>query len=131
MDANRPEDRWMKCRRCDGKGSIEFYSHVGGGKCFSCQGAGEVITPACAKAQEAWDAAAHEAATVHILDVKVGDVLARGTVTRVVRRCSRKIDGPDRSDRPYAIERLFVEFDDGSVAKVSVADIPEDYRFDR
>ena len=33
-----------KCSRCSGTGFIAFYSHVDGGKCMACGGAGKVGT---------------------------------------------------------------------------------------
>jgi hypothetical protein len=28
------------CKRCDGRGSLHFYSHVKGSECFACGGTG-------------------------------------------------------------------------------------------
>ena len=38
IDAPRPAPK--VCKRCDGRGYLDFYSHVKGGECFACAGTG-------------------------------------------------------------------------------------------
>lgn len=39
------KEKFVKCRRCDGKGGIDHFSHVRGGVCFACEGTLVVMSP--------------------------------------------------------------------------------------
>jgi len=50
----RPVTIAFRCAKCEGRGRLDFMSHIEGGRCFRCGGAGVLhLAPPCVAAERA------------------------------------------------------------------------------
>lgn len=61
------------CRRCDGKGYMNGYSHVAGGVCFACNGDKRKMTTAGQAAYDAYRAMLAQVNGVKVTELAEGD----------------------------------------------------------
>lgn len=88
--------KMAKCEKCDGKGQIDWYSHVAQGVCFSCKGSGTVRGKSAATlAREAAKKAQQEANRAAV----VAENARKGAKAKELYQNDRRLRVP--SSDPY------------------------------
>jgi hypothetical protein len=80
------------CKRCQGKGGIDSFLHVDGGRCFSCGGSGKKLTKKGLAEKKVYV----EAHTIQASEVKPG-------MTIIIDRCEYQVLAVETTPDSYSV----------------------------